>query len=38
LFAAEQVEGYAAPALRERADAFIDATGAIIHHGAPIFA
>ena len=43
VFAAEQVEGYAAPALPEppanpiepieRADAFIAATGAVIHHG-----
>ncbi len=43
VFAAEQVEGYAAPALPEppanpvepieRAEAFVAATGAIIHHG-----
>lgn len=43
VFAAEQVDGYAAPALPEplanpvepieRAEAFIAATGAIVHHG-----
>jgi len=43
VFAAEQVEGYAAPALPElpanpvepieRAEAFVAATGAVIHHG-----